>query len=110
MTTNKKPADLPAKFRILKPGSGLTRRLPFTADGVATHGVTFAKWTTGFAVADPAGKWLAITGEVSDDVAEYVTDAFNKRAVINAMTDETGECVGFHAVVPARSTNKKESK
>lgn len=103
MSNIAKPENLPAKFRVLKDGTGLTRRLPFVSDDIPTHGVTFAKWLTGHAVIDPAGKWLAVTGDVSPAVVAYLAKvAFGTRKTVTDAYTVDGEPVGSFVAVVAK--------
>jgi hypothetical protein len=108
---SKFPPGVPAKFRIVKPGMGCER---FTAlrgiEDAPQKGITWAKWSTGFATVSTVGKSsvLIMTGELDANEYTLISDLWNTKAVIELYSNsETGEPVGFLASIPARNTNKK---
>ena len=101
---------LPVKFRIVKPGMGCER---FTAlrnvEGMPAKGITWAKWSTGFATLTDG--LLIVTPDVDVNELLAVLAAFNDKATADTYTNtETGETIGHTITVPARkprTTNKK---
>jgi hypothetical protein len=108
-STPAKPAthkDTPAKWRVLKPGTGLTRRTGLDIAGDMGTGTTYAKWSGGavVTVSNKALVFVIAEGTLSKAFVEHVASTWRKGATVSVVKSPAGTPV--LVATPAKRVTK----
>ena len=84
--------DTPAKWRVLKPGTGLTRRTGLALDGDLGTGTTYAKWNGGavVTVSNKALVFVIADGTLTKAFVEHVATTWRKGATVTVEKSPAG--------------------
>lgn len=87
--------DTPAKWRVLKPGTGLTRRTGLALEGDMGTGTTYAKWNGGavVTVSNRALVFVVSEGTITKAFAEHVASTWRKGATVSIEKTPAGTAV-----------------
>ena len=107
-SNNSTPAhkDTPVKWRVLKAGTGLTRRTGLALDGDMGTGTTWAKWSGGavVTVSNKALVFVIAEGTLSKAFVEHVASTWRKGATVSVVKSPAGTPV--LVATPARRATK----
>jgi hypothetical protein len=98
--------DTPAKWRVLKPGTGLTRRTGLALDGDLGTGTTYAKWSGGavVTVSNRALVFVIADGTLSRAFVDHVASTWRKGATVTVVKSPAGTPV--LVATPAKRATK----
>lgn len=106
--SNSTPAhrDTPTKWRVLKAGTGLTRRTGLALEGDMGTGTTWAKWSGGavVTVSNKALVFVIAEGAITRAFAEHVASTWRKGATVTVVKSPAGTPV--LVATPAKRVTK----
>ena len=105
-TPASKHTDTPAKWRVLKPGTGLTRRTGLALESDLGTGITYAKWDGGavVTVSNKALVFVVSQGAFSLAFAKHVANEWRKGATVAPVKTPGGATV--LVATPAKRATK----
>ncbi len=98
--------DTPTKWRILKAGTGLTRRTGLALDGDLGTGTTWAKWSGGavVTVSNRALVFVISEGTLTKAFVQHVANTWRKGATVSVVKSPAGTPV--LVATPAKRATK----